>query len=38
MLSLDDFLYLAGCVWLFSLVAYGVKKGFDYVFEEKKQK
>lgn len=37
MLTLDEFLYIAGAVWVFSLIAYAVKKGVDAIWKKEKQ-
>lgn len=37
MMTFEEILYICGLVWLFSLIAYGVKKGFDYLFGNEKK-
>ena len=36
-MDLDKTLEIAGLVWLFSLIGYGVKKFYDYLFEKKEK-
>jgi len=36
-MSLDKALEMAGLVWLFSLIGYGVKMFYDFLFSKKKK-
>jgi len=37
MLTFDDFLYIAGLFWVFSMLLYGAKKAIDYLFRKEKE-
>jgi len=37
MLTFDDFLYIAGLFWVFSMLLYGAKKGIDFLFKKEEK-